>query len=208
MTETRSSVTWQWRERLRRGFRRFGGLLAIFTLLIKLMISQVNVYVKTYSSIHFKYVHFIVCQLCLYIVVQLLSRVGLFMTPWTAACQASLSFTISQSLLKFMSIESEILTISFFDALFFCLQSFPASGSFPVSWLFTSCGPSIGASASALVLSVNIQDWFPFQLTGLISLLSKGLARVYSSSTIQKHQFFDIQSSLGPTLCTWLLEKL
>ena len=73
MTETRSLVTWQWKERLQRGFRRFGGFLAIFTLLIKVMISQVDVYVKTYSIIHFKYVHFIVCQLYLYIVVQLLS---------------------------------------------------------------------------------------------------------------------------------------
>ena len=109
MTETSSSVTWQWKERLQRGFRRFGGLLAIVTLLIKAMISQVDVHVKTYSVKHFKYVHFIVCQLYLYIVVQLLSCVGLFMTPWTAARQASLSFTVSQSLLKFMSIESVML---------------------------------------------------------------------------------------------------
>ena len=85
-------------------------MLAIVTLLIKAMISQVDVHVKTYSVKHFKYVHFIVCQLYLYIVVQLLSCVGLFMTPWTAARQASLSFTVSQSLLKFMSTESEILT--------------------------------------------------------------------------------------------------
>ena len=106
MTETSSSVTWQWKERLQRGFRRFGGLLAIVTLLIKAMISQVDVHVKTYSVKHFKYVHFIVCQLYLYIVVQLLSCVGLFMTPWTAARQASLSFTVSQSLLKLRSIES------------------------------------------------------------------------------------------------------
>ena len=68
-----------------------------------------------------------------------------------------------------------------------CLQSFPASGSFPVSQLFTSGGQSIGASASASVLPMNIQDWFPLGLTGLISLQSKGLSRVFSNTTIWKH---------------------
>ena len=70
------------------------------------------------------------------------------------------------------------------------LQSFPASGSFPMRWLFTSGGQSIGISASASVLSMNIQGWFPLGLTGLISLLSKGLSRVFSSTAVQKHQFF------------------
>ena len=69
-----------------------------------------------------------------------------------------------------------------------CFQSFPASGSFPMSQLFPSSGP--GALASASVLSVNIQDWFPLELTGLISLLSMGLSRVFSNTTVQKHQFF------------------
>ena len=77
-----------------------------------------------------------------------------------------------------------------------CLQSFPASGSFPMSRLFTSGGQSIGASVSALVLSLNIQDWFPLGLTGLISLQSKGLPRVLSSTTVQRHQFFSTQPSL------------
>ena len=77
-----------------------------------------------------------------------------------------------------------------------CPQSFPASGSFPVSWLFTSGGQSIRASASASILSMNIQDWFPLGLTGLISLLSKGFWRVFASTTIQKHQFFSSQLSL------------
>ena len=77
-----------------------------------------------------------------------------------------------------------------------CLQSFPASGSFPMSQLFTSGGQSIGASASALVLSMNIQDLFPLGLTSLISLQSKGLPRVFSSTTIRKHQFFSTQPSL------------
>ena len=75
-----------------------------------------------------------------------------------------------------------------------CLQSFPASGSFPVCWLFASGGESIGASAS--VLPMSIQGWSPLGLTGLISLLSKGLSRVFSSTTVWKHQFFDTQPSL------------
>ena len=111
--------------------------------------------------------------------------------PWTAAHQASLSFTISQSLLKFMSIESVVLS----NHLLLCrpvpsyLQSFPASGSFPMTWLFTSGGQRTGTSASASVLPMNIEVWVPLGLTGLI-LLSKGLSRVFPSTTIQKHQFF------------------
>ena len=77
-----------------------------------------------------------------------------------------------------------------------CLQSFPASGFFPMSWLFTLGGPSIGASIPASVLPVNIQDWFPIRLTHLITLQSKGLSRVFSNITVQKHQFFCAQLSL------------
>ena len=89
------------------------------------------------------------------------------------------------------------LTISLSAATFsFCLQSFPASGSFPMSQLFTSGGQTVRASASALILSVNIQSWFPLGFTGLISLLSKGLSRVLSSTTFWKHQFFSAQRSL------------
>ena len=98
-------------------------------------------------------------------------------------------------------------TISFSDALFpFCLQSFLASGSFPMSWLFTSGGQIIEASAS--LLPMNMQGWFPFRSTGLISLLSKRISRVFSN-TIQKHQFFSTQLSLWSNshLLTWLLEK-
>ena len=92
---------------------------------------------------------------------------------------------------------------------FFCLQSFPASGSFPVSQFFTSGGRSIGASASASVLSLNIQDWFPLGLTGWISLPSKGLSRVFSNITVQKHQLFGTQLSLWSNshIHTWLLEN-
>ena len=74
-----------------------------------------------------------------------------------------------------------------------CLQSFPASGSFPVSQFFTSGGRSIGVSASASVLPMSIQDWFPLGWTGWISLKSKGLSRVFSNTTVQKHKFFVAQ---------------
>ena len=77
-----------------------------------------------------------------------------------------------------------------------CLQSFPASGSFLRNQFFTSGGQSIAASASALVLPMNIQGWFPLGLTGLISLQSKGLLRVFSTTTVQKNQFFSAQLSL------------
>ena len=88
-----------------------------------------------------------------------------------------------------------------------CPLSFPASGSFPMSQLFTSGGQSIRASAP--VHPVNIQGWFPLGLTGLISLLSKGLSGVFSSTTVQKHQFFSTQPSLWSNshIHTWLLEK-
>ena len=146
------------------------------------------------------------------IVVLLLSCVQLFATPWIAALQASLSLTISHSLPKFMSIElmmpSNYLICSV-APFFFCFQSFPASGSLPLSQLFTSCGQSIGVSASASVFPMNIQGWFPLGMTGLISLLSKGLSRVFSSTTVWKYQFFSVQPSLWSNchIHTWLLEK-
>ena len=101
------------------------------------------------------------------------------------------------------------LTISSSVSLFFCLQSFTASGSLPMSWLFTSGSQSIGTSASAWLLLVNNQGWFPLGLTGLISLQSKGLSRVFSNTTIRKHQFFGTQPSLWSNSYTHtsLLEK-
>ena len=81
-----------------------------------------------------------------------------------------------------------------------CLQSFPTSESFPVSRLFTSGGQSIGAPASSSVLPMNIQDWFPLGWTGWISLQSKGLSRIFNSTTIQKHQFFSTQPPLWSTV--------
>ena len=133
------------------------------------------------------------------------------MTPWTATRQAPLSSTISQSFLKFMSIESVMLSnhLILCRLFSFCPQSFPASGSFPMSWLFTSGGQNIGASASASELPMNIQGWFPLGLTGLISVQSKGFSRVFSSTTICKHQFFGSQPSLWSNshIYTWLLDK-
>jgi len=82
------------------------------------------------------------------------------------------------------------------SAAFSCLQSFPASGSFPMSQLFTSGGQSTGASAAVSVIPMNIQGWFPLGLAGLISLQSKGLSRVYSSTTVRKNHFFGAQPSL------------
>ena len=129
--------------------------------------------------------------------VQSHSCVLLFAAPWTAAHQASLSITnlpgscsdscpsshwchptISSSVIHFSS----------------CLQCFPASESFLMNQFFASGGQNIGASAS--VPPMNIKDWFPVRLTGLISLHSKGLSRVFSNTTVQKHQFFSAQLSL------------
>ena len=126
------------------------------------------------------------------LVVQSLSHVQLFVTVWTAAGQASLSFTISQSVLKLMSIESVMpsnhLILS--HPLLAYPQSFPALAFFPVCWFFASGGQSIGASVSAPVLPVNIQHWFPLGLTSLISWQSKGLSKVFSSPTVWNHHFF------------------
>ena len=91
-----------------------------------------------------------------------------------------------------------------------CLKSFPAFGSFQMSQFFASGGESIGALASASVLPMNIQDWFPLGLTGWISLQSKGLSRVFSDTKFQKQQFLGAQLSLWSNshIQTWLLEKL
>ena len=126
------------------------------------------------------------------------SCVWLFVTPWITARQASLSTTNSQSLLKLMSIELVMPSnhLIFCHPLFPCLQSFPASGSFPVRRFFTSCSQSIGISASASVLPMNVQYWLPLGLTGWISLQSKGLSRVFSNTIIWKHLFFGVQPSL------------
>ena len=131
--------------------------------------------------------------------------------PMSCSTKGFLVWTIFWSLLRLMSFESMMPpTIwSFVIPFFSCLQSFPASESFPMGWLFTSGGQSIGTSASASILPMNIQSWVPLGLIGLIPLLSKELSRVFSSTTIQKHQFFSAQASLcsNSYICTWLLEK-
>ena len=120
------------------------------------------------------------------------------LSPWVFSYPCPLSWwchpTISSTVAPFSS----------------CPQSFPASGSFPMSWLFTSGNQIIGASASASILPMNIQDWFPLGLTGLISLLSKGLSRVFSSTTVQKHQFFATQLGIGQGIYEnkWILNRL
>ena len=124
--------------------------------------------------------------------------VQLFVTPWTAVCQASLTITNSQSLLKLMFLESGCHLVILNSVIPFSsfLKPFPASGSFLMSWLFTSCGQSNGASTSASVLPMNVQGGFALGLTGLISLQSKGLSRVFYNTTVPKHQFFGTQLCL------------
>ena len=130
--------------------------------------------------------------------VQSLSHVQLFVTPWTAACQASLSITNSWSIPKLMSIELVMPSnhLILCHPLSSCPQSFPASRSFQVSQLFASGGQRTGVSASTSVLPMNTQDWSLLEWTGWISLQSKGLSRVFSDTTVQKHRFFSAQLSL------------
>ena len=127
---------------------------------------------------------------------------------------STLGFLVHHHLLEFSqvhvywiadTIQSSSSSVALFS---FCLQSFPVSVSFPVSKLFTSGGQNIGASASASVLPKSIRGWFPLTPTGLIFLLSKGLSRVFSNTTVQKHQFFDALPSLlsNSHICTWLLK--
>ena len=140
----------------------------------------------------------------LVVVVQSLSRVWLFVTPWTAAQQASLSYTISLSLLKLMSIESLMPSnhlilwppLLILPSVFPSIRVFSNASALHIRW------PKYWSSAS--VLPINIQGWLPLGLTGLISLLSKGLSRVFSSTTIWKHQFFGTQPSLWSNshICT------
>ena len=145
-------------------------------------------------------------------VVQSLSNFQLFATPWNAAHQDSLSFTISQSLLKLMSIESVTPSnhLTLHHPLLFLPSFFPRIRVFfPIIWLFASGGQSIGASASASVLPMNIQSWFPLGWIVWISLQSKGLSRVFSSTILWKHRLFGAQPFLLSSSHThsWLMQK-
>ena len=129
---------------------------------------------------------------------QSLSCVQLFATPWTAAarlpCPSPTPRVYSNSCpLSWWCHPTILSSVVPFSS---CLQSFPASESFPVCQFFASAGQSIGVSASASVLPMNIQDWFPLGWTDFISLQSKGLWRVFSNTTVQKFQFFSTQLSL------------
>ena len=145
--------------------------------------------------------------------VQLLSHVQLFATAWTAACQASLTITNSCSLLKLMSIKwvmpSNHLILC--HPILLLPSNFPSIREkvLPMSQFFTSGVQSIGASVSASVPSKNIQAWFPLGFAGWIYLLSKGPSRVFSNTTVQKHQFVSAQLSLYSKSHShiWLLEK-
>ena len=143
--------------------------------------------------------------------VQSLSRLWLFATPWIPARQASLSITNSQSSLRLMSIESVMpSTISSSVVPFSsCPQSLPASGSFPMSQLFAWGGQSTGVLALTPFLPKKFEGWSPSERTGWISLQSKGLSRVFSNTTVQKHQFFSAQlsSQSNSHIHTWPLEK-
>ena len=143
--------------------------------------------------------------------VQSLSRVWLFATPWIAAYQASLPSPTPEvypnscpsSQWCHPAILSSVVSFSS------CPQSFQASGSFSMSQIFTWGGQSIGVSALASVLPMSTQDWSPLGWTGWISLQSKGLSRVFSNTTLQKHQFFGTQlsSQSNSHIHTWPLEK-
>ena len=161
---------------------------------MSLIISSLFLCVSTGNSFQ-QYLFTVVLYL---FVVKSLSHAQLFTTPWTAAHQATLSITISQSLFRLRSIGSVVpssyLILS--CPLLLLLSIFPSIRVFPLSQLLKSgTGQNTETSASASVLPMNIQGSFPFGLTGLI-LLSKGLSRIFSSTTIQKHQFFGAQPFL------------
>ena len=141
--------------------------------------------------------------------VQLFSRVQLFVTPLTAARQTCLSITNSRSLVKLISIESMMPSNHFIlcHPLLLLPSIFPTIRVFSNESILPSGDQSIGASAS--VLPIHIHDWFPLGLTGFISLLSKWFPRVFSNTTVQKHQFFSAQLSLwcNSHIHMWLLEK-
>ena len=130
----------------------------------------------------------------LFVIVQSLSHVQLFVTPWTATCHASLSFTISWSLLKLMSIElvvlSNYLTLCSLLLLPSSIRVFSSESVLRIRW------PGYWSFSFSISPSNYIQGWFPLGLTGLMFLQSKGLSRVFCRTTVQKHQFFSAQLSL------------
>ena len=144
-------------------------------------------------------------------VVQSLSHVPLFKTPWTAACQATLSFSISWSWLKLISTESVVPSnhLILCGPLLLQLSVFPSNRVFSSESALCIRWPKYWSFSFSISPSSEIQSWFPLGLTGLICLQSKELSRVFFNTTVQKHQFFSAQSSLWSNshICTWLLEK-
>ena len=151
------------------------------------------------------------CSLSLGSSVQSLSHIWLFVTLWNTARQASLSITNSQSLHKLISIESVMPSshLIVFCPLFYLPSIFPSIRVFQMSQLFASGGQSIGVSDSTSVLPMNTQNWSPLGWSGWIFLQSKGLVRVFSNTSVKKHQFFSAQLSLQSNshIHTRLLEK-
>ena len=143
--------------------------------------------------------------------VQSLRHVWLFATPRTAVHWASLSITNSRRMLKLISVELVMPSnhLILFHPLLLLPSIFPSIRVFSNESVLRIRWQSIGVSASASVLPMNIQDWFPLRLIGLVSLLSKGISRVFSNTTVQKHQFFRTHLSLQSNshIYTWLLEK-
>ena len=139
---------------------------------------------------------------CVVIIVQLLSHVQPFVTPrdWSSPGSSVLQcLPVCSNSCPFEAVMLSnyvILCRHPPPRLLLWPQSFPASGSFPMSWLFPLSGQNIGAPASVSVLLMNIQNWFLLGLIGLISLVSKGLSKVFSSNTVRKHQYFSPQTSL------------
>ena len=192
-------------------------LISIFSLLERLMICSMYAmdwWVNVNSNIWISWDFFLLSDMfssLQFSSVQLLSRVRLFATPWIVACQASLSITNSRSSLILTSIESVMPPAISSSVVPFssCPQSLPASESFPRSQLFTWGGQSTGVSASASFPPKKSQDWSPSEWTGWISLQSKGLSRIFSNTTVQKHQFFGTQpsSQSNSHIHTWPQEK-
>ena len=149
-------------------------------------------------------------------VVQSPNPVWLFSTPRTVAHQASLSFTISRSLLKLMSIEPVMPSnhLILFAPFSSCLQSFPASGSFPMSWHFASGGQCIGASISASVLPMNIQGWFPFRINSFYLFAVLGMLQSLlqhhnsKASILQCSAFFMVQLTYSYMCCPFMAESV
>ena len=145
------------------------------------------------------------------VVVQSLSCVQLFVTLWTVASSASLFFTTSLSLLRLVSVESVMPSnhLTLCHSLLLLPTVFPSIRVFPNESAFLIRWQKYWVSASAPVLPMNIQDWFPLRLTGLIFLQSKGLSSILCSTIFWKHQFFSAQISLWSNchICTWLLER-